>query len=594
MATVSAKMRNLLSPLRKISESGQHFFIYDELKQNVKKELIFDILRASAPRYHHRPEIVEKVLEKGLQLLCCLVWISQEEYITFFLEHDALRLPIKLLDEVNRIAPGIDDRFYKEQWEFCPWRFEKDSVHMSLPDNTILPFLPGTNDLIQGAGGEICIITIPASQQNFLDAQVGFFVYLICSLLISTNMCSQDSSTVIAIRKRIKQLRTSEATDNAFRAERDCLDLYHTLRHPNIIEILGSFTLQTDHNVLFPKLHMDLATFLARETRYGEFKQNVTFYSALAGLASAIEAVHNFNLRSRFSPTFLIRFGYHHDIRPANILVTPTTLILADFGLAKIKTLDEISSEPGIWKPNRGDYIAPECMDEELSHRNVGWSYDIWSFGCLLADIASYMEFGPTGISKFRAERRSTHYYEEPYINYFFFEKLSLKSGVSSWLTNMLSNPRDSVVKSLILTAKDMLRIKIEDRLTTVSTTIRLVFLHSKRVYLDLCDDFALVLNNLSKPQHEVSLHTILELEIEVSKIKAVGSILGLDNPAVVDCKFFKDISFAQLVQRNLEGISAYLRSFQAVVDQNVKIWSSSTTEAGVIKEFVPRKFIDD
>jgi hypothetical protein len=169
------RMRNLLSPLRKVSASGQHFFIYDELKQNVRKELMFDILRFSAQQ-HYLPETVQKVLEKGLQLLCGLVWVSQEDYITFFLEHDALRLPIKLLGEVNRIAPGIDHRFYEAQWEFCPWRFEKDSVHMFLPDNTVLPFLSDAN-LTSGAGGEISIVTIPASQQNFLDTQVSLFIY---------------------------------------------------------------------------------------------------------------------------------------------------------------------------------------------------------------------------------------------------------------------------------------------------------------------------------------------------------------------------------------------------------------------------------
>ena len=132
-----------------------------------------------------------------------------------------------------------------------------------------------------------------------------------------------------------------------------------------------------------------------------------------------MEAVHNFKLRSSMSPAFVTSFGYHHDIRPANILVTSTTFILTDFGLARSKPFDQNS--PSLWKPNKGDYIAPECMNEEMDHQRIGRSYDIWSFGCLVAETATYMEYGPAGLAEFREKCRSLHYFDENYINCFFF-----------------------------------------------------------------------------------------------------------------------------------------------------------------------------
>jgi len=115
---------------------------------------------------------------------------------------------------------------------------------------------------------------------------------------------------------------------------------------------------------------MDLAAFLADDSRYGEFHQNATFSSALSGLASAMETIHKFRFRSIMSPAVITSFGYHHDIRPANIMVTTKTFILTDFGLASSE--QDSHKSIGFWRPNIGDYIAPECMNEEMDHQRVG------------------------------------------------------------------------------------------------------------------------------------------------------------------------------------------------------------------------------
>lgn len=139
-----------------------------------------------------------------------------------------------------------------------------------------------------------------------------------------------------------------------------------------------------------------LKHFLGRTERFALFSEDRTFYQALQGLASALDCVHNFKVRREDHEVDLARIGYHHDIRPANILVTSHTFMLADFGLSKMKPSERGSQAD--WKIGGGDYIAPECRDENFREQAVGRAIDIWAFGCMIVDIATYMLRGARGV----------------------------------------------------------------------------------------------------------------------------------------------------------------------------------------------------
>lgn len=131
---------------------------------------------------------------------------------------------------------------------------------------------------------------------------------------------------------------------------------------------------------------MDLEDFLNLEDRYGDFWQNLTPYRALEDLSSALECVHIFNLNITDRSLELSRIGYHHDLRPRNILVSSNTFMLTDFGLSRLKVVDETPGPK--WRENLGDYIAPECMDDDFRPQEAGRSIDIWAFGGIIIDIA--------------------------------------------------------------------------------------------------------------------------------------------------------------------------------------------------------------
>ena len=215
------------------------------------------------------------------------------------------------------------------------------------------------------------------------------------------------------------------------------LKLLRTLNHPNIIPLLGSYTYDNEHNFLFPSFKMDLNHFLKEDARFGDFRWNFTFHLALCGLASALENTHGIHLNAKEHGLDFDAIGYHNDFRPANILVSTNTFILADFGFAELKPVDARSDMP--WKPGTGDYIAPECMDASFIPQQVGRAIDAWAFGCLVADAMTYMEYGPEGVQKFRNSRlddmmpgwQST---------YFHYPNRKLKASVYNWLEELGNN----------------------------------------------------------------------------------------------------------------------------------------------------------
>jgi serine/threonine protein kinase len=99
------------------------------------------------------------------------------------------------------------------------------------------------------------------------------------------------------------------------------------------------------------------------------------FYLALCGLASALEHTHNLHLKVEKNGLDFDAINYHNDVRPANILVSNSTYILADFGLGRLKFTETRSDTP--WKRGVRDYIAPECMDASLTHQRISRAIDV-------------------------------------------------------------------------------------------------------------------------------------------------------------------------------------------------------------------------
>ncbi|KAF3002325.1 hypothetical protein E8E14_005549 [Neopestalotiopsis sp. 37M] len=169
--------------------------------------------------------------------------------------------------------------------------------------------------------------------------------------------------------------------------ERIILELLKNLKHPNIIEFLGSYTQHKIHNLLFPFVPLNLKEFLRQQSSV----RADAIYRTMYGLADALSQFHNFEMSIEDSKFKMI--GLHHDLRPANILVQMDNFkfILIDFGLSQLKDRKDTSQT----QPRSGsyDYLAPESFNyDDCTNGRVGRALDVWAFACIASEIATFIE----------------------------------------------------------------------------------------------------------------------------------------------------------------------------------------------------------
>ena len=210
------------------------------------------------------------------------------------------------------------------------------------------------------------------------------------------------SSIRLIFRKIVrKELKAAGDTRTQFETELYNLSMLKMLRHPNIVKLLAAYTIKGRHNLLFPKADGKTLASLLESSPPRHFRSLQQMILALSGLSSAIRAMHIFD----YPDLEVLAIGCHHDLRPENILVHGEVFLITDFGLSTFKDSNKPSDTS--FKNVRGDYVAPECENlEDLSERTViGRSSDIWSLGCIMLEVITYVVGGTKGVTDFEAER---------------------------------------------------------------------------------------------------------------------------------------------------------------------------------------------
>ena len=309
--------------------------------------------------------------------------------------------------------------------------------------------------------------------------------------------------TVTVIRKKLR----SSPNDTSFKQEKECLELLQLLHHANIVELYCSYTYLEEHNLLFPLLDMDLENFFKLETRFGEFRRDFTFFTALCGLSSALDYVHNYHFQEPDHSVDLTRIGYHRDIRPRNILVNSKTFLLTDFGLARMREVDNGSQSTS---PNIiSDYVAPECMDAGLNNQKVGRPVDIWAFGCLIIDIVSYMVQGPQGRNQAQQKRKGSGFYPN-FTDSWFFAGDELKDGVTEWVQELRRIVEGETAQVLLDLSMEILQIQPSTRPKAEAVYRKASLLATKALF----DAAKIGLNRFDTSSDEFSAGTWLEARL--------------------------------------------------------------------------------
>ena len=193
----------------------------------------------------------------------------------------------------------------------------------------------------------------------------------------------------------------------------------------------------------------------------------MTFLIALAGLSSAIEHVHDLSERK----IDLCLTNCHLDLRPANILLSQRTFILGDFGLSRFKASPEswnTSFTNGIC-----DYLAPEWEDlrNGFPNADIRRSCDIWSFGCIIAEMATYLALGREGVQEFQEQRKFRR--GDSTLSTFHCGPNKENPGVLNWLARLAIMP-SSTSTMLVELIRRMLSMEHWERPNAKDVTARL------------------------------------------------------------------------------------------------------------------------
>lgn len=257
------------------------------------------------------------------------------------------------------------------------------------------------------------------------------------------------------------------------------------LRHPNIVEFHTAFTLeaplQARPTLLFGEADHDLKEWLRG-------KPSITFSDietaeALYGLSSALYQVHQYTQEDSQS----LMIGCHFDLHPGNILVRGLSFILSDFGLSRLKY--EAQGSQSYFKGGVRDYYAPECQqwDGDFQEYKVGRPSDIWSFGCIIAEIATVLKHGSEGLHSFDSTRLIAGAFGRMGT---FHNRGQSHEGVSNWLKDLGHDPTSGIIEGLVTLARSMLDIDPINRPNAREVSARLSLLSLKFRYCDTVECF--------------------------------------------------------------------------------------------------------
>ncbi|PVU85200.1 hypothetical protein BB559_007143 [Furculomyces boomerangus] len=145
------------------------------------------------------------------------------------------------------------------------------------------------------------------------------------------------------------------------------ISLMKELDHPNVIKLLDVVHTETKLMLVFEFMSQDLKRYMDTHGDRGALDP-LTVKWFMFQLMSGIDYIHDFRV-------------LHRDLKPQNLLINNGKLKIGDFGLARATGIPVISFSNEVvtlW------YRAPDVL---LGSRNYTTSIDIWSAGCIMAEM---------------------------------------------------------------------------------------------------------------------------------------------------------------------------------------------------------------
>ncbi|KAE8362432.1 kinase-like domain-containing protein [Aspergillus caelatus] len=386
------------------------------------------------------------------------------------------KLPIPLETATFRFPlQGVE--FYHKQFRFCAVTLMKreEVVYEEYRLQCPLPYLQETK-IGEGAFGQVWKVRI--EEQHF-----------------------QSRSERTANTEALELARKDFQLRREGRGEQEILDkiLDQPRRHKNIMVALASLQYGPTYSLFFPLASCNLWQYLNgvySEDRFppSTWEEKKDIYSRGVTLAGALAFLHHEFRDQKLEP---------HNILVFDAYGPSETWKITDFGLSRVKGrgLDgeadvelvmpiigrghgrqrHVQEPSTLNRRGEGTYLAPECS---LPSGRVSSASDVWSFGCIISLVMSYIDSGYSGVVAFARQRRRQDHGDKFYtirhgkpklspVVIAWYEKLKHRARASSFAMEheVVSRTLDFLQKYVLHPIRDQ-RVssrEVEDTLASIS-----------------------------------------------------------------------------------------------------------------------------
>ncbi|KAH7192826.1 kinase-like domain-containing protein [Fusarium flagelliforme] len=315
-------------------------------------------------------------------------------------------------EKLKSILGSVEDatRFYGMQHHFCVIVIgSSELVTIKRNEMRSLPLIYGDEkNLGSGSFGKVETVTIAA---HHLTTTTGDFT--------QTN----TSKKVLARKSFADSVNPSKDFKKELQTIRKIVRSHSINKHIlTSVAAIDDETSNPQYYLLMPLADMDLQTFMETDQKL-DMSDKANFIGCIMGLADGLKYLHGGEIRDTDGE----HICYHLDLKADNIFVFfedtdakfpescdygKMVWKLGDFGISRVKVV-----EPGQRKgPGRVlDAATPTANTRWLYHssppeaekeeKQMNEKSDVWSFGCLISFIFTFMERGSQGLTDFANKR---------------------------------------------------------------------------------------------------------------------------------------------------------------------------------------------
>ncbi|KAI0135117.1 kinase-like protein [Daldinia grandis] len=309
------------------------------------------------------------------------------------------------LEQIFGVDNGPDiNSFIDMQPCFCPIVLHGGDVQWADGEKQRLPYLLDEEEIGMGSYGVVYRVVIAK----------GYLV---------------NKSTSMVNSEPMPMARKDFEKNDHFRKELGTMKqiLYTPRKSKNVVETFGSLQLdESIFSIFMPLAECDLRAWMRDNAPPILESEKADVLEYASGLADGLEFLHS-EIRDSSGNRMVC---YHMDLKPANVLVFydrehgKLVWKISDFGMSRVKvshnhtnTADQDISL--LFEKRRGDtsvsdtvnrrlegtYLAPESS---ISVRNMNEKGDIWSLGCVISVVLTYINEGQEGIDTYADRRAAT------------------------------------------------------------------------------------------------------------------------------------------------------------------------------------------